>query len=108
KKVDSESYNTVHCGMPALQLCMPKRPMPPHREVVRLMNDLRQWCGQERGRQMELARILGVDRQRVSDWIAGRAYPSLGTGLQLYHFLKRERARARNPDRSTGKTPPPD
>jgi hypothetical protein len=70
---------------------MPKR--TPHREVIRLMNDLREWCEAEYGRQTEIAKILGVDRQRVSDWLAYRAFPSLGTGLQLYHFLQHEKAR---------------
>ena len=92
--------------MRTVQWCMPKRRTPPHREVVRLMNDLREWCEEERGRQMELARILGVDRQRVSDWLAGRTYPSLGLGLQLYHFLQREKAR--KPDRAADQTHPPD
>jgi hypothetical protein len=44
-------------------------------------------------RLADRAGISGVDRQRVSDWIALRAFPSLGTGLQLLYFLQREKGR---------------
>jgi hypothetical protein len=60
------------------------------------MNDLRAWCEGQRGRKTELANTLDIDRQRVSDWLAGCALPSLDTGLQLYHILQRERSRKAN------------
>jgi DNA-binding XRE family transcriptional regulator len=37
--------------------------------------------------------MLGVSRQTVSDWFAGRSVPTLSTGLKIQAFLQRERRR---------------
>ena len=35
--------------------------------------------------------MLGVPRQRVTDWLAGRKAPTLEQGLKLQTFLKKRR-----------------
>jgi DNA-binding transcriptional regulator YdaS (Cro superfamily) len=52
-----------------------------------LMAALRQRCD-ERGGQAEAARRIGVSRQRVNDWLAGRVKPSGEQVLALLDFLK--------------------
>jgi predicted transcriptional regulator len=60
-------------------------------ESEKLVGELREWCDEKYGRRAELARMLGVSRQLVSDWFAGRTTPTLDAGLQLQEFLKKQR-----------------
>jgi len=67
-------------------------------ESENLVAELRAWCDEKYGRRAELARMLGVSKQLVSDWFAGRTMPTLDVGLQLQTFLKKQRrARSRGP-----------
>jgi transcriptional regulator with XRE-family HTH domain len=61
------------------------------KESGKLIADLKAWADAEYGRRAELARMLGVSRQFVSDWFAGRRRPSLEHGLQIQAFLKKQR-----------------
>jgi hypothetical protein len=56
-----------------------------------LMAELKAWVDAEYGRRAEIARMLGVPRQRVTDWLAGRYTPTLEQGLRLQAFLKKQR-----------------
>ena len=77
-----------------VQLAMP--PQEPKKESEILIDELRAWCEEEYGRRAEVAERIGVSRQVISDWLHGRAVPSLDNGLKLQAFLKkRRRARAR-------------
>src|SRR5262249_4047368 len=69
--------------------------------VRALMTQLHDWCLAERGRQMQLARMLGVSRSAVNDWIAGRAVPNLEIGLWLERFLAEERRKPTNIEEPT-------
>jgi hypothetical protein len=62
-------------------------------ESEKLMADLKAWADAEYGRRAELARMLGVSRQLVSDWLAGRKMPTLDSGLKIQTFLKKQRKR---------------
>jgi hypothetical protein len=57
-------------------------------EVIRLLSDLRKWCDAEPGRRQLIARAIGVDRRRVTDWLTGRTLPSLAMGLRVRAFLE--------------------
>lgn len=61
-------------------------------EVARLIADLKTWCKQKRGRQTYIAKILGVDRKRISDWYSGRIQPPLAVGLRIQAFLEGEKS----------------
>ena len=39
----------------------------------------------------EVAEMLGVSRQLVSDWLKGNATPTLAAGFKLQAFLKKQR-----------------
>jgi len=61
------------------------------KESTRLITELKDWADEKFGRRSELARMLGLSPQLVSDWFAGRKTPTLDVGLQLQAFLKKQR-----------------
>jgi hypothetical protein len=64
----------------------------PRDEVDDLISELKAWAEQARhGEQTELAKLLGVPKQRVNHWITGRKIPNLRDGLKLQEFLKKQR-----------------
>jgi transcriptional regulator with XRE-family HTH domain len=60
--------------------------MPPE-ELDKLMADLRAWCDEKYGRQAELADELGVSKQLVTNWLAGRRSPTLKHFFEIRRFL---------------------
>jgi transcriptional regulator with XRE-family HTH domain len=60
-------------------------------KTEKLIADLKAWADAEYGRRAELARMLGVSRQLISDWFAGRTTPTLDAGLKIQAFLKKKR-----------------
>jgi transcriptional regulator with XRE-family HTH domain len=67
------------------------------KESTRLITELKDWADKKFGRRSELARMLGLSPQLVSDWFAGRKTPTLDVGLQLQEFLKKQRRSSRAP-----------
>ena len=61
-------------------------------EVARLLADLKKWCDGKHGRRTYIAKLIGVDRKRISDWFAGRVLPSLSAGLKIKTFLEGEKS----------------
>jgi transcriptional regulator with XRE-family HTH domain len=57
-------------------------------EVKRLLNDLKTWCEGSHGRRTQIAKAIGVDRRRITDWLSGRVLPSLAMGLRVRAFLE--------------------
>jgi hypothetical protein len=47
------------------------------KESTRLITELKDWADKKFGRRSELARMLGLSPQLVSDWFAGRKTPTL-------------------------------
>jgi hypothetical protein len=45
----------------------------------------------EYGRRAEIARMLGVHRQQITNWLDGWKTPTLEQGLRLQAFLKKRR-----------------
>jgi DNA-binding transcriptional regulator YiaG len=64
---------------------------PASEEIKKLMRDVRSWADQSYGRRAELARILGVSKQVISDWLTGRSTPSFEKGLKLIAFLESQK-----------------
>jgi plasmid maintenance system antidote protein VapI len=64
-------------------------------ETEKLMGELKAWADAEYGRRADVARMLGVPRQRVTNWISGHGTPTLEQGLRLQAFLKKQRRRSR-------------
>ena len=67
-------------------------------DVEKLIEDLRAWVDAEYGRRAELARKLGVSRQRVTDWLSGRLTPDLEHGLAILKILRQSARRKRSKD----------
>jgi DNA-binding XRE family transcriptional regulator len=59
-------------------------------EIQRVIDRLKQLAGEEYGGQAELARKLGVPRQRVNDWLSGKKTPDLKAWLKIQTFLKKQ------------------
>jgi hypothetical protein len=66
--------------------------------VKRLLAEARQWCGQERGRQSKLAKILEVSPQALSAWWTGYAgkQPTAEQALALEAFLRDKRRKRKS------------
>jgi hypothetical protein len=63
--------------------------MPP---IERLIEDVSAWCSQKRGRQTELADLLGVHRSAITNWFAGRQGPTAKQAEMMRDLLtKRKR-----------------
>ncbi len=64
--------------------------MPPE-ELDKLMAELTAWCGEKYGRQAEIAEKLGVSKQLVTNWLAGRRAPTLKYFFKLRAFLDKQK-----------------
>lgn len=63
------------------------------RRSERLLAELKSWADAAYGRRAELARMLGVSKQLISEWFAGRSVPNWDHGLEIEAFLKKQRRR---------------
>jgi transcriptional regulator with XRE-family HTH domain len=52
-------------------------------ELDNLISELTSWCKAKHGRQRELAAMLGVSEQLVSNWLARRKTPTLKHGFKF-------------------------
>jgi DNA-binding XRE family transcriptional regulator len=59
-------------------------------KIEEVLEELRAWCTERRGRNLELAKKLGVSKQLVTDWLKGRAVPTWAIGLEIQAFLKQQ------------------
>jgi transcriptional regulator with XRE-family HTH domain len=66
----------------------------PGKEAEKLLRELKEWADAEYGRRAKLAQLLGVSKQLVSEWFAGRSVPTWDHGLAIEAFLKKQRQRA--------------
>jgi hypothetical protein len=69
------------------------------KESERILAELQAWCNQKHGRRMEIARMLNVSPQLVSDWMARRRTPTLDDGLKIMAFLKKQRKPPHRPEK---------
>jgi hypothetical protein len=53
-----------------------------------LLSELQRWCDAEHGRRSEVARILDVKPQTVSNWLTRKNTPSSEATLILIEFLE--------------------
>jgi hypothetical protein len=56
-----------------------------------LLAELGDWCGEERGRQSEVARAIGSTPQAVNDWLNGRKKMTGEQALRVSEFMKQRR-----------------
>jgi hypothetical protein len=57
-------------------------------ESEKLITDLKEWADRTGKSQADISRLLGIDRQRVSDWFAFKKTPTLEYGLRIQSLLK--------------------
>jgi transcriptional regulator with XRE-family HTH domain len=59
-----------------------------HEETDKVLRQLQEWCQQKRGRQREVATIIGTTPATVSDWFYDRKEPTSEQILKVLNFLK--------------------
>ena len=69
------------------------------REIERVTDRLKSLAGEEYGGQSELARAIGVPRQRLNDWLTGRRKPDLSAWLKIQRFLTKKAGKKRGGER---------
>jgi transcriptional regulator with XRE-family HTH domain len=65
----------------------------PDDEIDDTINELKALAKEKGLSQADLARLLGVTRQRVNDWFIGKVRPNLPAYLKVKAFLKTHRKR---------------
>jgi len=63
--------------------------------IQALVDDLRTWCDQERGRRVRAAEAIGTTKQAITHWFASRQGPSPDQCLAIIEFLKKEHRKER-------------
>jgi len=58
------------------------------KRTTELLEILRAWCKEKRGRQTQVARILGVRPSTVADWMSGRRSFTGEQSLSVNEFLR--------------------
>jgi DNA-binding transcriptional regulator YdaS (Cro superfamily) len=59
-----------------------------------LLKQLRAWCDKERGRQVQIAKLVDVSPQTVNDWLTGRREQLMSEqALVIQEFLKKQRGK---------------
>jgi transcriptional regulator with XRE-family HTH domain len=61
------------------------------KEAKKLVSTLKRWASSNDKSQYAVAKLLDVDRERVSKWFSGKAVPSLEHGLKIQKFLENPR-----------------
>ena len=60
----------------------------PDDEIEALLAELKAWLSEKGLTQADLARMLGVSRQRLNQWMRGDAKPNLQAWLKIKQFLR--------------------
>ena len=63
--------------------------VPP--KTQRLLDQLKDWCDREYGRRAEIARVLGLKNQAITDWLHGRRQPTAEQILEVQEFLDKHK-----------------
>jgi DNA-binding XRE family transcriptional regulator len=69
------------------------------REIEQVTDRLKSLAGEEYGGQSELARKIGVPRQRLNDWLTGRRKPDLPAWIKIQRFLTKKAGKKRGGER---------
>jgi hypothetical protein len=68
--------------------------MPP--KTQKLLDDLKNWCDQSYGRRSEVAKVIGLGPQAISDWFGGRRQPTAEQILVVQEFLAKQKSRRKS------------
>jgi hypothetical protein len=69
-------------------------PMPP--KTQKLLDDLKEWCDQSYGRRSEVAKVVGLGPQAITDWFGGRRQPTAEQILVVQEFLAKQKSRRKS------------
>lgn len=60
-------------------------------KTEKLIQELKEWCDGARGRQAEVARMLGTHRQTIQNWFAEEQQPTGEQALVVLEFLEKQK-----------------
>jgi transcriptional regulator with XRE-family HTH domain len=60
----------------------------PEDEISAVLTQLKAWLVEKKLTEADLARMLGVSRQRLNQWMRGDARPNLQAWLKIKQFLR--------------------
>jgi DNA-binding transcriptional regulator YdaS (Cro superfamily) len=60
----------------------------------KLLSALKDWCAEKYGRQSEVARLLDVSPQQLTDWFKGRTQLTGEQALAIQEFMRHRRRKA--------------
>jgi hypothetical protein len=63
--------------------------------VQAIVDELREWCDQGRGRRVVAAKAIGTSKYAITHWFSARQGPSPEQCLAIVEFLKKERRSAK-------------
>jgi hypothetical protein len=63
----------------------------PNAKGQKILNELRAYCDQERGRRLAVARFIDVPSRAITDWFGGRRQPTAEQVLAVQDFLEKQR-----------------
>ncbi|HTD15320.1 MAG TPA: helix-turn-helix transcriptional regulator [Chthoniobacterales bacterium] len=66
-----------------------REPMPPRTQT--LLKELKTWCDQKHGRQVEVARYLKLPPQAINNWFGKRSEPTGEQVLAIQEFLRKQK-----------------
>jgi hypothetical protein len=55
-----------------------------------IVDDLKAWCDQEDGRESLVVQVIGVDRETVRNWFAGKQQPTSEQIILVQEFLAKQ------------------
>jgi transcriptional regulator with XRE-family HTH domain len=59
--------------------------------IQEIVDELREWCDQEDGRQSSVAKVIGVNPEAVTSWLSGEQQPTAGQILLIQEFLAKQK-----------------
>ena len=65
-----------------------------------LVQEVMEWCESNGVKQVELANMLGVSKQLVTEWVKGRRFPLGEEVLAMQEFLRNKPRHALSSDRT--------
>jgi hypothetical protein len=65
-------------------------------ETEKLLEDLKEWCDQERGRRVQVANLLDTPRQTIANWFAAKQQPTGEQALVVFKFLEEQKKKKKN------------
>ena len=59
--------------------------------IQEILDELKDWCDQEDGRQSIVAKVTGVNPENVTGWLSGEQEPTAEQVILIQEFLAKQK-----------------